>query len=320
MILNYNGQRLLKDCLRSALEATSELALPCPVVVVDNCSTEGDEAFIRSHFPGVEIFHASRNDFLFSYNEAIASRQEDVVIILNNDMVFDRGFIAPLLRHFQREDVFASSAQIFHADCKTVITARSHLVRRDGWYTIERTFDDREPRFCYYAAGGACALRRSMFLELEGFDTLFRPGYSEEVDLSYRAWRRGWRIIYEPASKVTHLRSASFAKRYSKDTLQRIIYRNRILFNVKNCGDGRFLLRYLARLVPQIFRGLLIGNRNLALAAISSLPRLPLALIRRRRGRGSYVFDENAVIEEIDHGRLDSEALPFTRTDPSQRG
>jgi GT2 family glycosyltransferase len=33
------------------------------------------------------------------------------------------------------------------------------------------------------------------------FDPLFRPGYYEDLDLSYRAWARGWTVIYEPASR-----------------------------------------------------------------------------------------------------------------------
>ena len=51
MILNYNGQELLRECVPSALAAAEALGAPCPVVVVDNQSTEGDLEFLEKEFP-----------------------------------------------------------------------------------------------------------------------------------------------------------------------------------------------------------------------------------------------------------------------------
>jgi GT2 family glycosyltransferase len=62
-----------------------------------------------------------------------------------------------------------------------------------------------------FATGGFGAFRRPMALELGGFDPLFWPGYSEETDLCYRAWQRGWEVRYEPASVVWHRESASMS-------------------------------------------------------------------------------------------------------------
>jgi GT2 family glycosyltransferase len=55
-----------------------------------------------------------------------------------------------------------------------------------------------------YASGGSMALRKSMFLELGGFLPIFKPFYSEDADLGIRAWRRGWRSLFEPGCRVTH--------------------------------------------------------------------------------------------------------------------
>ena len=54
LILNYNGQEHLKECLPSAFAATRIYDSFCPVIVVDNGSTEDDISYIRSHFPEVE--------------------------------------------------------------------------------------------------------------------------------------------------------------------------------------------------------------------------------------------------------------------------
>src|SRR6266850_1764818 len=61
----------------------------------------------------------------------------------------------------------------------------------------------REERECM-------AVDRRKFIELGGFNRLFYPAYGEDLDLGFRAWRRGWRCIFEPASVVYHRESASF--------------------------------------------------------------------------------------------------------------
>jgi hypothetical protein len=55
-----------------------------------------------------------------------------------------------------------------------------------------------------YGCGGATAWDRKRFLMLGGFDSLYFPGYWEDVDLSWRGWKRGWRCLYEPRSVVYH--------------------------------------------------------------------------------------------------------------------
>src|SRR5262245_26873707 len=55
LVLNYNGIQYLQDCLSTALAAASELGGPCPVLLVDNRSTDGSVVFTRERFPGVEV-------------------------------------------------------------------------------------------------------------------------------------------------------------------------------------------------------------------------------------------------------------------------
>ncbi len=308
MILNYNGQELLEESVPSALAAAKALGVPCPVVVVDNQSTEADLEYLQQDFPEVEAVLAERNDYLFSLNAEVAKRSEEVVVILNNDMTFDEDFIAPLLKYFDRPEVFAVTARVFDWDRETVITARSRLVLKNLWSSLHRTFDDPKPCYTFYAAGGAAAFRRSMFLDLEGFDPLFRPAYYEEVDLSYRAWKRGWKVIYEPASVMIHRRAATLSKQGSKDRWAKIISRNQVLFNLKDTGSFAQLLGFLFLLPVRWLRAFLSGNRATADGIFMSLARLPQALIKRFRGRSQYVVSDLELIHEIEHGQIETSA------------
>ena len=55
-----------------------------------------------------------------------------------------------------------------------------------------------------FASGGSTMFRRRQFIELGGFDPIFAPFYYEDVELSFRAWKRGWSVHYEPASTIRH--------------------------------------------------------------------------------------------------------------------
>ena len=281
MILNYNGRRHLQDCLPSALAASGKVKTRCPVVVVDNQSVEDDVEFIRSEFPAVEVVVAKKNDTLFSLNKVVSARSEDIVVILNNDMRFDEDFIEPLLGHFTKPDVFAVSAKMFNWEGTESTMGRKIGALRNFWFYKYSQHSVEKACLTLDAGGGCSAFRRSMFAELRGFDSLFRPAYWEDTDLSYRAWKRGWQIVYEPRSIIYHKIGATLDALYGRSKMTRLIARNGVLFTVKNCGGIYFILSYLFLLPLRAITNYCKGNTSLTLGIIDALPKIPLALKRR---------------------------------------
>lgn len=131
-------------------------------------------------------------------------------------------------------------------------------------------------------------------MELGGFDPLYRPAYWEDTDLSYRAWKRGWKVIYEPRSVMYHKIAATLDELYGRPRMTRLIARNGVLFTVKNCGGGLFLLGYLLLLPWRVLKNYATGNRPLAYGIMDALPRVPLALKKRMEALG-----EGRVAEEV---------------------
>jgi GT2 family glycosyltransferase len=289
LVLNYNGVQHLQDCLSSALAAAAQLGTPCPVVLVDNRSTDASVSFTRERFPGVGIVLTPANDFLFSLNDVVGSRREDVVIILNNDMRFAPGFVAPLLAHFADPAVFAVGAGIRDWDDQADTVGPRCARVQHCWFYKWWSLDRQHAAFTLEACAGAVAYRRWMFAELEGFDPLYRPGYYEDLDLSYRAWARGWKVIYEPASRAYHRISASMKARHGQTEQDRLFYRNHVLFTAKNVGGPAFLVGFLLLLPLRALRPLLRGDRVPLVGLVRALPFLARAIARRRRASGPRI-------------------------------
>ena len=204
-ILNYNGRRHLEHLLPTAIVAANQYPGSCSILVLDNRSTDPDVAWIRQAFPAVEVVIAPENGFLFSYNWLAKQRTEDILILLNNDLKLFPDFILPLTRHFEASDVFAVSATSRDWNDQVFTCGPAFLKTHHGHYLV--LYDLNRQEFChtFFCCFGFAAVDRGKFLELGGFNRLFWPIYYEDVELSYRAWRKGWRCLFEPASRVLHL-------------------------------------------------------------------------------------------------------------------
>lgn len=277
VVLNWNGIEHLRLLIPTLRTAVATLGAPVPIVVVDNRSTQPDVAWLRAECPDVETVIAERNDFLFSLNPVVEGRPEEVVVILNNDMRVAADFLAPLLAHFDDPTVFAATARVLDWDGTRQTTGQRRMAIRHCWYYQWWDLEVSRPVYTLDAGGGCAAFRRTFFAELGGFDPLFHPGYFEDVDLSYRAWMRGWRTIFEPRSVIYHREGATLQDRSKEARFRTMLARNQALFTVKNVGGWPFVLGYLALAPVRLLRSDPYTVRGLVQAA----PRIARALLQR---------------------------------------
>jgi GT2 family glycosyltransferase len=263
-ILNYNGRKHLEHLLPTACAAAKNFAGSCSVLVLDNRSTDPDVEWVKQKFPSVQVVVAPENDFLFSYNWLLPQLPDEIVVLLNNDLRLDEQFLKPLLRHFQSPDVFAVSASSYDWEGREKTIGPARLTFRNGFYGW--SYEPQRQELCHtlFTSGGFMAVDRRKFLELGGFNRLFHPIYCEDLDLGFRAWRRGWRSIYEPASVVWHRETASWDS--SKEARPNKLHlRNSLLFQWSSLPMERDkALRYWTLL--KLFAGGLIHGNNLWLS------------------------------------------------------
>ena len=104
-----------------------------------------------------------------------------------------------------------------------------------------------KPYPCFYGGGGSCAFDRRNSLELGGFDPLLHPFYLEDTDLGYLAWKRGWKVLYQPKSVVFHEHRGTIGKKFSQHYIASILKKNFVLFCWKNVHEWRKLVSHFGR-------------------------------------------------------------------------
>jgi GT2 family glycosyltransferase/glycosyltransferase involved in cell wall biosynthesis len=241
VIPNWNGKDLLEKYIPSIRKALAGNAAN-EILVVDNGSMDGSADFVRATFPDVTILALPRNlGFGGGSNAGFRAAKNDIVVLLNSDMRVAPDFLAPLLEGFRDPDVFAVSCQIFFTDPAKV---REETGLTQGWWQdgslrvrhrIDDVVGDLFP--CFYGGGGSCAFDRSKFLELGGFDRLLEPFYLEDTDLGYMAWKRGWKVLYQPRSVVFHEHRGTIGKKFTQEQIQAVLKKNYVLFCWKNIHE-----------------------------------------------------------------------------------
>ncbi len=306
IIVNWNGRDLLERCLPSVVEAAHHAGGRHEVIVVDNGSDDGSVGFVRQAFPAVRVLELPSNlGFGGGNNAGVRAATHDIVVLLNNDMRVDRGFLAPLLAPFNDERVFAVSAQIHmgEPEQERVETGLTRGELNDGslrvWHAaVSASSVSVQP--CLWAGGGSAAFDRRRFLALGGFHPLYAPFYVEDVDLSYRAWRRGWTVLFAPGSHVYH-HHRSTTGRFGHTYVERALAKNRRLFvwhNVNDAGWTAHSLIGAARTAAAALRHADPEERRALAWAVRQAPQALAARwleVYRRSGGATTLSDREAL-------------------------
>lgn len=211
VVPNWNGAHLLPACLDSLAQQSYA---PLEVIVADGASSDDSAALVEAGYPAVRLLRLHRNrGFTGNVNAGLRAARGQVLLLLNNDAVADREWVAAAVDALQQQPaVGAVASKMLYADGRTINAAGDQL-GRDG-YPAQRGEGQADgpawdvPTEVFGASGGAVAYRRAMLADVGLFDESFFM-YLEDVDLSFRAQLRGWRCWYEPSAEVTHLGSAT---------------------------------------------------------------------------------------------------------------
>jgi GT2 family glycosyltransferase/glycosyltransferase involved in cell wall biosynthesis len=299
VIPNWNGRDLLEKYIPSVIQALSGNP-DNEVVIVDNGSEDNSAEFLREHFPSVRMLALDRNlGFGGGSNAGFRAAKNDIVVLLNSDMRVEPNFLAPLLEAFTDETIFSVACQIFFSDPNKL---REETGLTQSWWENGslrvRHRDDPAIQVlypCAYGGGGSCAFDRRKFLELGGFDELLAPFYMEDTDVGYLAWKRGWKVLYQPRSVVYHEHRGTIGKRFTAAQIDLVLKKNFALFCWKNIHDWRllgshFFFAYAGAVVTVLFGD--SPERANFEGLWNAFRQLPGAVRSRARARDLAVIDD----------------------------
>ena len=209
----YNNWSMTATCLRSLMMTTNET--PYRIVVVDDGSS--DETPERlAEIPGITNLCLEENvGFLRAVHAGFAAVSEPWVVLLNNDTVVTDGWLDALVAMARDDDTIGIvGAKLLFPD--GVLQEAGSLIFNTGagvnygkgdradrsWYNFPREVD--------YCSGAGILIRHSLWKSTGGFDLDFAPAYYEETDFAFAVRRAGYRVMFQPKSRIYHFEGATY--------------------------------------------------------------------------------------------------------------
>ena len=253
VIINYNGLNLIKKFMPSVITNSSN----CNIYVIDNNSTDDSVNYIKNNFSNINIINNSSNlGYAGGYNEGIKKIDEDLLIFLNNDATFlDENSLSNLVK------VFKENSEIKVAQPKIIDFTNQEKFEYSGaaggfidffgypfcrgriFSNVELKNNYNTTREVFWASGTCFAVRRSTFVEHNGFDESFFA-HMEEIDLCWRIKRKNIddKIVAVGNSEVHHLGGGSLT--YNSSNKYYLNFRNSIIMMIKNI-PGKYFFQFL---------------------------------------------------------------------------
>jgi len=282
IIVNYCGQKLLEKCLHSLLTTTYT---NYDVIIVDNNSTDSSVEFLSKHFPDIHVIQLNKN-FGFAAPNNIAAKvaKGKYLVFLNNDTVVTKDWLTPLVNALEKD--------------KTTVIGQSLLLLPDGNVDSSGDFIDeigrafslhdvpKKMRYILSARGACMIVRRDTFLDFGGFDENYFASF-EDVDLGWKTWLWGYKVVLVPDSIVYHSGGETI-KRIS-ETIAFHGVKNNIVLRLTNFDFSdsikSFFIIGIIILAQKLFRISLINNieQKLNIPDIKTILRAGLWVLKNTR-------------------------------------
>jgi GT2 family glycosyltransferase len=250
IIVSIGAKDYIFSCLSSLF---AQSLAPQEIIIIDNSLQPDFSRKINSLYPLAKLYRSQENLFYgVALNKGISLSAGEFILCLNDDVILDKEFIREGLKGFsENKQIGSVSGKILRANGKILDSTGLFLTpwrsaRERGYGRPDLGQFDKKG--FVFGAGGAAAFYRRQMLDAvkekgDYFDADFGMFY-EDLDIAWRAQRRGWRAVYIPTARAFHVRGGSFrpdaaidkplARKYLSDQLHCELIKNRYLTILKN--------------------------------------------------------------------------------------
>ena len=298
IVLNYEGQEIIGDCITSLLAAKGP---DDELIVVDNGSQDDSLSIIAGFGDQVRLVALPENTYIFGLNAGLAAARGRYVAFLNNDMTVEPTFVDRCVAALEdgADDVFAACPRILEAATGNDQGSRTAGRWRRGLLYYETLTHVDAVTDCFFAVGGQSFFKRSYLEDIGSIDPLLWPMYHEDLELSYRAWKRGWRVVYVPDAVAVHLGSHTSRRVFTPVQLRSFVRQNELLITWKDVTDRKLLAEHVLYLLPRLAVAVAKRDRGTVVGYRRAFARLPRALRARRAARQHFRLTDAEVLAAI---------------------
>lgn len=266
------------------------------IIIVNDDPETSIKNFLKNY--KVELIENTKNlGFGGAVNKGVRSSSNKYIFLLNTDVVL-------------KNDQFKNSIKLFGEDKKLFAIGfaqtekDSQIVGKNSIYWKNGFFRHKKASNIFFgktawAEGGSSIFSKEKFLELGGFDELYSPFYWEDIDISYRAWKIGYKVLFDPNILVEHHHESTISTYFSSKTIKKISYRNQLIFIWKNITDINLLFSHYLLLIPNIIILLFKGEFDFISGFFSALSKISKINKQRKNQNKSYLLTDQEVFNSI---------------------
>ena len=257
VIVNYNVEYFLEQCLNSVIKASQQLKTE--IIVVDNNSSDGSIEMLKHKFQGVHLIENKDNvGFSRANNQGIKLSQGKYVLLLNPDTVIEEQTLTKMVSRMDKDDTIGGlgvrmvdGKGNFLPESKrglpTPIVAFYKIFGLSSLFKKSKKFgryhlsylNEFEENEIEILSGAFMCMRKKVLDEIGLLDEDFFM-YGEDIDLSYRIIKAGYKNLYFPDTTIIHYKGESTKK--SSVNYVFVFYRAMIIFAKKHFrGNNAFL-------------------------------------------------------------------------------
>ncbi|MEO8887417.1 MAG: glycosyltransferase family 2 protein [Mucilaginibacter sp.] len=264
VIPNYNGRNLLEAYLPYTFIAIENAGVDYEIIVVDDASTDASVEYIKEAFPLVKLMvNPQNNGFSYTCNQGIGAAQYELILLLNSDVKLSLDYFEHQFKYFEAEDTFGVMGRIIdmegdHIQDAARLPKFNGLKLKTAYFYYTDKPDDK--LYTFYLSGANALIDAAKLKQVGGFYELFSPFYCEDMELSIRAWKVGWKCYYEHQAICRHQVSASTKNYKTAQWVKSIYYRNRFYLHALHLDGLALLGWYIQITLIDMLPKLLVGQ------------------------------------------------------------
>lgn len=303
IVSNYNGEKLLRKNIPRVIAVFSKYRKgKKELIIVDDASKDGSFQYLETlkniSDINIKIIKNDKNlGFSSTVNKGVNISNGEIVILLNTDVIPEENFIEPVIKDFKDTNLFAVGfLDKSIENNKKILRGRGIGKWKQGFLIHSEGEIDKKNTL--WASGGSSAFRKDLWERLGGLCEIYNPFYWEDIDLSYRALKAGYNIVFEKDSITRHEHEEGVIRtEYTSYQIKKTAYRNQFFFVWINITDKKLLINHFLWLPLHILFSFI--DRDIAFFSgfFSALLQIPKAIIYRKKTQQYVVKSDKDIVQ-----------------------